>query len=260
MKKNHPFHLVTKSPWPILSSFSLMTTLIALINLFNMKQMNFLLISMLTLNLNLYQWWRDVKRESSLSGDHTYIVKKMIKLGMILFIISEIMFFLSFFWSFFHSSLAPSFELGMKWPPKGIQPFNPMEIPLLNTIILVSSGASITWAHQSMLTTKFKQSVKSMTITILLGVYFSFLQWWEYLNSTFTITDSTFGSTFFLTTGFHGIHVIIGTIFIFTALESVVNFKSNLINHLSMELSAWYWHFVDVVWLFLYLIMYWWNK
>nr|QBZ38204.1 cytochrome c oxidase subunit III [Mahmutkashgaria sulcatus] len=260
MKKNHPYHLVTKSPWPILSSFSLMSTLIALINMMNFKNMEFVLISATTLNLNLYQWWRDVKRESAFKGDHTLIVKKMIKLGMILFIISEVMFFISFFWSFFHSSLAPSFEVGMKWPPQGIYPFNPIEIPLLNTIILVSSGASITWAHHSMLSMKFKQTVKSLLTTILLGIYFSILQWWEYLNSTFTIADSTFGSTFFLTTGFHGIHVIIGTIFITTALESITNLKSNTLNHLSLELSAWYWHFVDVIWLFLYLIMYWWNK
>nr|QBZ38152.1 cytochrome c oxidase subunit III [Matsumuramata muiri]QWW90532.1 cytochrome c oxidase subunit III [Matsumuramata muiri] len=260
MKKNHPFHLVTKSPWPFLSSFSLMSMLIASINFLTFKEIQFMLFTMLILSFNLYQWWRDVSRESSIKGDHTLIVKKMIKLGMILFIISEVMFFFSFFWSFFHSSLAPNFELGMKWPPKGITPFNPLEIPLLNTIILVSSGASITWAHHSLISLKFKQTINSMIITILLGGYFSALQWLEYKNSTFTIADSTFGSTFFMTTGFHGIHVIIGTIFIITALESVKTLKSNSVNHLSLELSAWYWHFVDVVWLFLYLIMYWWNK
>nr|YP_009468958.1 cytochrome c oxidase subunit III [Peregrinus maidis]AVC55501.1 cytochrome c oxidase subunit III [Peregrinus maidis] len=260
MKKNHPFHLVSKSPWPILSSFSLMSTMIGSINFILFKQLELLTISATILIMNLYQWWRDVKRESSIKGDHTAIVKKMIKMGMIMFIISEIMFFLSFFWSFFHSSLAPNFELGLKWPPKGIQPFNPTEIPLLNTIILVSSGASITWAHHSLISMKLKQTIQSMITTIMLGIYFSILQWWEYMNSTFTIADSTFGSTFFLTTGFHGIHVIIGTIFIYTALESVKTLKSNLINHLNLELAAWYWHFVDVIWLFLYLIMYWWNK
>nr|QBZ38100.1 cytochrome c oxidase subunit III [Cemus sauteri] len=260
MNKNHPFHLVTKSPWPLMSSLSLMSMLIAAVNFMLFKEIMFLITSSSSLLINLYQWWRDVKRESSIKGDHTLIVKKMIKMGMILFILSEVMFFLSFFWSFFHSSLAPNFELGMKWPPKGIHPFNPLEIPLLNTIILVSSGISITWAHHSLLSLKFKHSIKSLLITISLGIYFSMLQWWEYLNAPFTIADSVFGSTFFITTGFHGIHVIIGTMFIYTALESVSNFKSNLINHLSLELSAWYWHFVDVVWLFLYLILYWWNK
>nr|YP_009987523.1 cytochrome c oxidase subunit III [Chloriona tateyamana]QBZ37983.1 cytochrome c oxidase subunit III [Chloriona tateyamana] len=260
MQKNHPFHLVTKSPWPILTSFSLMTLLVSSICLFNEKNWWFLTTSIATVTLNLSQWWRDVKRESSIKGDHTNVVKKMIKMGMILFIISEIMFFLSFFWSFFHASLAPTPEIGLKWPPKGISPFNPMEIPLLNTIILVSSGASITWAHQALMSKKFKQNIKSMIFTIMLGLYFSFLQWWEYKNASFTISDSIFGSSFFLTTGFHGIHVIIGTMFIMVALQSVTLMESNKTNHLSMELSAWYWHFVDVVWLFLYLILYWWNK
>nr|YP_009050003.1 cytochrome c oxidase subunit III [Nilaparvata muiri]AEP27296.1 cytochrome c oxidase subunit III [Nilaparvata muiri] len=259
MKKNHPFHLVTKSPWPILVSFSMLTILIGFINLMNGKPMLFYL-STLTILINLTQWWRDVKRESSIKGDHTKIVKEMIKMGMIMFILSEIMFFLSFFWSFLHSSLAPSIEIGLKWPPKGVTPFNPMEIPLLNTIILVSSGASITWAHHSLLSKKLNQTIKSMIITITLGVYFSILQWWEYKNAPFTISDSIFGSSFFLTTGFHGIHVIMGTIFILTALESIMTMKSNYINHLSLELSAWYWHFVDVIWLFLYIILYWWNK
>nr|YP_009468945.1 cytochrome c oxidase subunit III [Changeondelphax velitchkovskyi]AVC55488.1 cytochrome c oxidase subunit III [Changeondelphax velitchkovskyi] len=260
MKKNHPFHLVTKSPWPILSSFSLMNLMISSINLLKNKNTLFMLISSLILFMNLYQWWRDIKRESSIKGDHTLVVKKMIKMGMILFIISEIMFFLSFFWSFFHASLAPSTDIGLKWPPNGINPFNPMEIPLLNTIILVSSGASITWAHQAILSKKFKQTIKSLTLTIVLGIYFTFLQWWEYKNASFTISDSVFGSSFFMTTGFHGIHVMIGTIFILTALQSILTMKSNKINHLSLELSAWYWHFVDVIWLFLYLTLYWWNN
>nr|WNK76455.1 cytochrome c oxidase subunit III [Sogatella furcifera] len=260
MKKNHPFHLVSNSPWPILTSFAIMNVLIGSVNVFYKKDEWFLLFSFTILSLSVFQWWRDVKRESSIKGDHTIVVKKMIKMGMILFIVSEVMFFLSFFWSFFHASLAPSVEIGLKWPPKGIVPFNPMEIPLLNTIVLLSSGASITWAHQSLLSKNFKQTVLSMLITIKLGIYFSILQWWEYVNASFTISDSIFGSTFFLTTGFHGIHVLIGTAFIMVALQSITSLKSNMINHLSMELSAWYWHFVDVVWLFLYLVIYWWNK
>nr|YP_010118109.1 cytochrome c oxidase subunit III [Sogatella kolophon]QPN54203.1 cytochrome c oxidase subunit III [Sogatella kolophon] len=260
MKKNHPFHLVTNSPWPILTSFAIMNVLIGSVSVFNNKNEWFMKFSIVILILNMYQWWRDVKRESSIKGDHTMIVKKMIKMGMMLFILSEIMFFLSFFWSFFHASLAPSVEIGLKWPPKGILPFNPMEIPLLNTIVLLSSGASITWAHHSLISKNLKQTIISMLITIKLGIYFSILQWWEYINASFTISDSIFGSTFFLTTGFHGIHVLIGTVFIMVALQSINSLKSNKINHLSMELSAWYWHFVDVVWLFLYLVIYWWNK
>ena len=260
MKKNHPFHLVTKRPWPILSSFALINLLARSVNIINNKDPWLLNFSLTILIINLYQWWRDVKRESSIKGDHTIIVKKIIKIGIILFIVSEIIFFISFFWRFFHASLAPRVELGLKWPPKGIYPFNPLEIPLLNTIVLVRSGASITWAHHALLTKKFKQTINRIFLTILIGLYFSLLQWLEYKNSRFTISDSIFGSTFFITTGFHGIHVIVGTIFIITAIQRIYTFKSNEINHLRIELSAWYWHFVDVVWLFLYLVIYWWNK
>jgi len=219
-----------------------------------------MILSFSVVIFNTFQWWRDVKRESSIKGDHTKIVKKIIKIGIILFIVSEIIFFLSFFWRFFHARLSPSMEIGLKWPPKGIEPFNPLEIPLLNTIVLLRSGASITWAHQSLISLKFKQSIYRILITIRLGVYFSFLQWWEYINASFTISDSIFGSSFFLTTGFHGIHVIIGTTFILVALQRIISFKSNKINHLRLELSAWYWHFVDVVWLFLYISIYYWGS
>nr|QBZ38191.1 cytochrome c oxidase subunit III [Stenocranus matsumurai] len=260
MKKNHPFHLVTNSPWPILTSFILMNMMIGTISYFHQKKILLMTISQLILILSLYQWWRDVKRESSFKGDHTKIVKTLIKSGMILFILSEIMFFISFFWSFFHASLSPSIEIGMKWPPKGIYPFNPLEIPLLNTIILVSSGASITWAHHSLLSNKFKQTLSSLLMTMIMGLYFTGLQWWEYKEASFTIADSIFGSTFFMTTGFHGIHVIIGSIFIMCSTLSLMKMQMTKINHISLELAAWYWHFVDVVWMLLYLIMYWWNK
>nr|QBZ38165.1 cytochrome c oxidase subunit III [Purohita sinica] len=260
MKKNHPFHLVTNSPWPILLSFSILNFLTSTAMFFYMKNKWFMFFCLINLMLNVYQWWRDVKRESSFKGDHTKIVKKMIKMGMLLFILSEIMFFVSFFWAFFHASLSPSIEIGMKWPPKGVYSFNPMEIPLLNTIILISSGASITWAHNALLTNKFKQTILSILITIILSVYFTSLQWIEYSKSNFTISDSVFGSSFFMTTGFHGIHVLMGTMFICAALKSIILMESNKNNHLSLELSAWYWHFVDVVWLFLYLILYWWNN
>nr|YP_010235800.1 cytochrome c oxidase subunit III [Bambusicaliscelis fanjingensis]QTD82418.1 cytochrome c oxidase subunit 3 [Bambusicaliscelis fanjingensis] len=260
MKKNHPFHLVTKSPWPILLSMNIMTMMLGMIMWLTKKTLMTMITGIMLTTLCSIMWWRDVTRESTFQGMHTKKVIKGIKMGMILFIISEVMFFSSFFWSFFHSSLAPSIEIGMNWPPKSIMSFNPMEIPLLNTIILLSSGTTITWAHHSLINNKLNSSMKSMTITIILGMYFSILQKWEYNQSQFTMSDSVYGSTFFVATGFHGMHVLVGTMFM--AVTTLRMKKMHLTNnhHLGLEMSAWYWHFVDVIWLFLYMMIYWWGK
>nr|WQB38561.1 cytochrome c oxidase subunit III [Acanalonia sp.] len=260
MKKNHPFHLVTSSPWPILSSMNILTMMTGMISWMHFKNMEMLILGLALTSGCSILWWRDVTRESTFQGNHTILVTKGMKMGMILFITSEVMFFVAFFWSFFHSSLSPSIEIGMNWPPKSIKTFNPLEVPLLNTIILLSSGASITWAHQSILMNKYKQSNKSIMLTIMLGVYFTMLQKWEYSQSQFTISDSIYGSTFFMSTGFHGLHVIVGTTFILVTMMRCkkMHFSSN--HHLGFEAAAWYWHFVDVVWLFLYISVYWWGK
>nr|WOW98962.1 cytochrome c oxidase subunit III [Borysthenes sp. 2 WQW-2023a] len=260
MKKNHPFHMVTSSPWPILTSLTIFMTMNSTIEMFHNKNSTMMMLSMTTTITCLYQWWRDITRESSFQGMHTKKVNQMMKSGMILFIVSEVMFFSSFFWSFFHSSLSPSIEIGMNWPPKSIYSFNPMEIPLLNTIILLSSGMSITWAHNSILSNKFKLTNKATMITIIMGLIFTTLQWWEYTQSPFTISDSIYGSTFFMATGFHGIHVIVGTMFIFFSKMRNKNFQLTHNHHSGFEMAIWYWHFVDIVWLFLYISIYWWGK
>nr|YP_010611146.1 cytochrome c oxidase subunit III [Metcalfa pruinosa]QWV61024.1 cytochrome c oxidase subunit III [Metcalfa pruinosa]WAR47338.1 cytochrome c oxidase subunit III [Metcalfa pruinosa] len=260
MKKNHPFHLVTKSPWPILTSMNILTTMTGMTMWVTKKELTTMMIGMMMTTTCSMLWWRDVTRESTFQGNHTKKVTQGLKLGMILFILSEVMFFVSFFWAFFHSSLSPSIEIGMNWPPKSIKPFNPMEVPLLNTIILLSSGASITWAHQSIMMNNLKKFKKSMIITIILGVYFSILQKWEYSEATFTIADSIYGSTFFVSTGFHGLHVIIGTTFIMVCLMRGIKLHFSANHHLGFEAASWYWHFVDVVWLFLYISVYWWGK
>nr|YP_010381623.1 cytochrome c oxidase subunit III [Symplanella brevicephala]UDL71998.1 cytochrome c oxidase subunit 3 [Symplanella brevicephala] len=260
MKKNHPFHLVSKSPWPILSSMNLLTTMLGMTIWMNKKQSTLMILGTILTTLCAILWWRDVTRESTFQGNHTFKVTKGMKMGMILFIFSEIMFFLSFFWGFFHSSLSPSIEIGMNWPPKSIKSFNPMEVPLLNTIILLSSGATVTWMHHSTLNNKMKKSIKSLMITILLGIYFSILQKWEYKQSEFTISDSVYGSTFFISTGFHGIHVIIGTMFLLVMCLRMKSLHFSNKHHMGLEAAIWYWHFVDVVWLFLYISIYWWGK
>nr|YP_010534056.1 cytochrome c oxidase subunit III [Amblyomma gervaisi]UXX50151.1 cytochrome c oxidase subunit 3 [Amblyomma gervaisi] len=254
----HPFHLVEKSPWPLTSAISALTLTLSFINYFNNNKIDLIIIAIFILLLSSFQWWRDVSREASLMGYHTNFVLKGLKMGMLLFILSEIFFFISFFWAFFHSSLAPSIEIGGNWPPINISPFNPFEIPLLNSSILISSGISVTWTHHSIMNKNYTSSLISLKLTFFLGFLFTFFQLFEYFQSQFCINDSIFGSTFFLTTGFHGFHVIVGSIFLVVTFYRI---KKNLISSkhfFGFEASAWYWHFVDVVWLFLFTFMYWW--
>jgi len=257
-KQNHPFHLVTQRPWPIIISINLFNNLISTVRWFH--NINYwLTITIPGTLLCIYQWWRDITREATFQGCHTQIVYKGIRIGIILFIISEIIFFFSFFWAYFHSALAPRIDIGQLWPPYGIKPFNPFDIPLINTIILVSSGLTITWSHHSLLNKNFKERKKSLLLTIILGIYFTSLQLIEYIESPFTIADSIYGSTFFISTGFHGLHVIIGTLFLFFCYIRLSYLHFSSTHHFGFEAAAWYWHFVDVVWLFLYISIYWWR-
>nr|YP_011010633.1 cytochrome c oxidase subunit 3 [Halobates bryani]WPW47313.1 cytochrome c oxidase subunit 3 [Halobates bryani] len=259
-KSNHPFHLVDPSPWPLTGSIGAMTMTSGMVMWFHMKNPMLMMTGILILILTMIQWWRDIVREGTYQGKHTIMVTNGLKWGMILFIISEIFFFISFFWAFFHSSLAPTIEIGMTWPPKGIKTFNPMDIPLLNTTILLSSGITITWAHHSIMNKNHSQTVSGLFLTVTLGIYFTMLQAYEYLESPFTISDSVYGSCFFMATGFHGIHVIIGTTFLLVCLIRTMKFHFSNKHHFGFEAAAWYWHFVDVVWLFLYISIYWWGS
>nr|QKK69290.1 cytochrome c oxidase subunit III [Anterhynchium (Dirhynchium) sp. QHZ-2020] len=256
---NHPYHLVSISPWPIMMSFSIMFTFIGFIKWFYTQNFYLLIISMMLMLMIKFQWWRDMTRESTFQGCHTFYVVNNLRLGMILFITSELFFFISLFWAYFHYSLAPSIEIGMLWPPKGIKMFNPYNIPLLNSIILISSGMTISWSHYSMISNKFKKSLYSLIQTIMLGFIFSIFQYIEYIEAPFTISDSCFGSIFFLTTGFHGIHVLIGNIFLSICLIRLYlnHFSKN--HHFGFEAAIWYWHFVDIIWLFVYTWIYWWS-
>lgn len=207
-----------------------------------------------------WRWWRDIIRESTYEGKHTKEVITGLKMGIILFITSEVFFFISFFWAFFHSSLSPDIFIGQIWPCKGIKSFNPISIPLINTIILLRSGVTLTGAHHFLITGKKNRCDRLLLITITLGIYFSILQYIEYQEASFSIADSIYGSTFFIATGFHGIHVLIGTIFLLVCfLRRKTNHFSSY-HHFGFEAAAWYWHFVDVVWLFLYIFIYWLGK
>nr|YP_009731699.1 cytochrome c oxidase subunit III [Carpophilus pilosellus]QHR79647.1 cytochrome c oxidase subunit 3 [Carpophilus pilosellus] len=260
LHKNHPFHLVDYSPWPILSSFSAMITMTGLIKWFHLFKSDLFLLGMFITTLVMYQWWRDIVREGTFQGHHTFNVTMGLRWGMILFIASEVFFFISFFWGFFHNSLTPAVDIGMNWPPKGIDPFNPIQIPLLNTLILLTSGLTVTWAHHSLMENNYNQALQSLLLTIILGIYFTILQAYEYIEAPFTISDAVYGSSFFMATGFHGIHVIIGTTFLLICLIRHYLYHFSSIHHFGFEAAAWYWHFVDVVWLFLYISIYWWGS
>nr|YP_010222542.1 cytochrome c oxidase subunit III [Dalpada cinctipes]UCC45966.1 cytochrome c oxidase subunit III [Dalpada cinctipes] len=259
-KKNHPYHLVDYSPWPLTGSMGAMTLTSGMVLWFHKNEMYLMMLGIIILLLTMFQWWRDIIRESTFQGYHTMKVTNGLKIGMILFIISEVLFFISFFWGFFHSSLSPTVEIGMMWPPSGIIVFNPMEIPLLNTMILLCSGMTVTWAHQSLMNNSYSESKKSLMMTVMLGIYFTILQAYEYKEAEFCISDSIYGSCFYMATGFHGIHVIIGTLFLTVCLIRHMKYHFSMNHHFGFEAAAWYWHFVDVVWLFLYISIYWWGS
>nr|WGO58060.1 cytochrome c oxidase subunit III [Rhabdoblatta melancholica] len=257
---NHPFHLVDKSPWPLTGALGALIMMTGLIKWFHLYNNQLMFIGMMIMILTMIQWWRDIVREGTYQGLHTKFVTKGLRWGMILFIISEVFFFISFFWAFFHSSLSPTIEIGSLWPPLGIEPFNPLQIPLLNTAILLSSGVTVTWAHHGLLENNYSQALQGLFLTVILGLYFTALQAYEYIEAPFTIADSVYGSTFFMATGFHGLHVIIGTTFLLTCLLRHLYLHFSSSHHFGFEAAAWYWHFVDVVWLFLYISIYWWGS
>nr|AZL93144.1 cytochrome c oxidase subunit 3 [Ceraphronidae sp. ZJUH_2016007] len=249
--------MVTLSPWPILLSLNMMNMFIMTSQLFQFVPLNLInFISMINVILVMFTWWKDVNMESFNLGDHPIIIQSLMKTGMILFISSEILFFVSFFWSFLHYSLSPNIEIGSIWPPLNINMINPYNVPLLNTLILLTSGITITWSHHSLINNK--SPMIGMLTTIILGLYFTHWQLIEYYHSSFSFNDSSYGSIFFMATGFHGIHVLIGTIFNSIIMMRLMLNHLSMTHHIGFELSAWYWHFVDVVWLFLFILMYWW--
>ena len=257
----HPYHLVDPSPWPLIISISLFFLTFGNIMVFhNIKNGLFLvLIGFILILTIMFTWWRDIIREATFEGQHTIQVQKGLKIGMLLFILSEVMFFISFFWAFFHSSLSPTVELGGIWPPKELHLFSAWEIPLLNTLILLTSGATLTWSHHSIISGNIKKSWISLSLTLALAIIFTVLQIFEYNTALFSISDSVYGSLFFLLTGFHGLHVVVGTIFLSICYIRLINSHFTKQHHFGFEAAAWYWHFVDVVWLFLFILVYWWG-
>src|SRR6267154_1678622 len=258
----HPFHLVETSPWPILVSFSLLSlTTGAVMYLQGYPNGGLLLTLGLILTASgMGLWFRDVVTEGTYEGHHTKQVQKGLILGIVLFIVSEVFAFFSVFWAFFHASLSPSIEIGGIWPPLGITPLDPFAIPLLNTFLLLSSGAFITYGHHALIAGNRKGAIDGVILTIILAILFTGLQYFEYSEAGFTMSDGVYGSAFYASTGLHGLHVIVGTIFIGVSLIRLINYQLTTKHHNGFESSILYWHFVDVVWLFLFVAVYFWGN
>lgn len=203
---SHPYHIVDQSPWPIaLSAVLLSLTTSAVLSFHGYPMGDFLLLcSFILLNWGMTLWFKDIITEASYLGAHTDKVQKGISLGVVLFIVSEVFFFLSIFWAYFHSALAPAIEIGSEWPPKGIEPVNASEVPTANTTLLLSSGSAVTVTHHSLVDRLIDWANNGSVATIYMAVFFTILQGMEYLGVSYTITDSVFGSTFYMGTGFHG--------------------------------------------------------
>ena len=258
----HPFHLVSPSPWPIYTSISLLTlTTSSVLSFHSFNNASyFLVLALCTLILSMSLWFRDIISEGTYIGNHTLAVQRGLNIGVALFIASEAMFFVAIFWTFFHSALAPTVELGAMWPPMGIEAINPFELPLLNTVILLSSGVTVTYAHHSLIQGNRSGSLYGLVFTIILAVIFTGFQGVEYSVSSFTISDGAFGSCFYFGTGFHGLHVMIGTAFLAVGMWRVLAYHLTDNHHLGLESGILYWHFVDIVWLFLYISIYYWGS
>ena len=258
----HGYHIIDPSPWPFFASLSACMFTIGMVMFMHgyVSGKTLLQFGFLFLLFVSYCWWSDVVREATLEGQHTSFVQIGLRMGMLLFIVSEIMFFFAFFFAFFYSTFNPNLGIGGVWPPAFITTIDPWQIPLLNTLILLSSGAAVTWAHQSIVVgSKFNACV-SLLVTVALATVFTGLQVFEYGAAPFTIADGIYGSTFYMTTGLHGVHVFIGTCFLTVCLIRLFYNHFTREHHFGFEAAAWYWHFVDVVWLFLFITIYWWGS
>lgn len=265
MKKinhNHPYHLVDPSPWPLIASLASLFFTFGIVMYIHGYESGFFLLNFGLIFLLFISglWWRDIVREATYEGHHTLKVQKGLRIGISLFLVSEIIFFFGFFWAFFHSSLNPIFTIGGVWPPVGIETINPWNLPFLNTLILLCSGFTLTWAHHALLLKGKKQSLIPLVFTLILALLFTSLQAYEYQCAPFSISDGIYGSIFYIATGFHGFHVLIGSIFLGVgALRLIANHFSRS-HHFGFEAAAWYWHFVDVIWLLLFVVIYWWGN
>ena len=269
--KNHDYHLVDPSPWPAVGAVSAFILAVGAITWMHGYAPWVMILGFLLILYTMFMWWRDVIKEAD-RGDHTPVVSIHLRYGMMMFIVSEVMFFVAWFWAFFDASLFSGeaiqasrvLETGGVWPPKGVDILNPWHLPLVNTLILLTSGTTVTWAHHALLNND-RQGLKwGLVCTIALGVLFTSIQAYEYAHAAFAFNrdngGNIYGSTFFMATGFHGFHVLIGTLFLIVCLFRAMAGHFTPKQHFGFEAAAWYWHFVDVVWLFLFSCVYIWAS
>jgi cytochrome c oxidase subunit III len=261
--KNHDFHILPASPWPLMGAFtSLVAAAGAIAWMHEVAWGPWVFgLGMATLLYVFFAWWSDVVREAN-TGDHTPVVQLHHRYGMILFIASEVMFFVAWFWAYFNAALFPSDAeiIGGVWPPQGIEVLSPWTYPLLNTLILLLSGTTVTWAHHALIHGDRQGLKQGLWLTVTLGALFSAVQAYEYSHATFGFAGNIYSSTFYMATGFHGFHVLVGTIFLIVCLKRAYNGDFTPKQHFGFEAAAWYWHFVDVVWLFLFIAIYVWGS
>jgi cytochrome c oxidase subunit 3 len=255
-----PYHLVDPSIWPLVGAASAGVTFVGVVHAAHFGDYIYLAIGLLGVIGTMFLWWRDVLRESRTPGLHTAIVRLGLRYGMTLFIASEVMFFVGFFWAYFHFALYPEHVLGTAtptWPPTGVTTLNPFGLPFLNTMMLLLSGCTVTWAHHALIEGNRKSLLQALGLTVILGLLFTTCQVIEYSDAPFKLNGGgIYPAIFFLATGFHGFHVIVGTIFLAVCWlrSSAGQFTPE--RHFGFEAAAWYWHFVDVVWLFLFVAIY----
>ncbi|MEM6461483.1 MAG: cytochrome c oxidase subunit 3 [Pseudomonadota bacterium] len=278
--KNHDYHILDPSPWPLWGGVGALILAIGSLGYMryaagdtlimfgvDIAQPYLFYIGLAIVLYTMFAWWRDCITESH-QGHHTRVVSLHLRYGMIMFIASEVMFFVAWFWAFFDAALfageaaqvARVEHTGGQWPPVGIEVLDPMHLPLYNTIILLLSGTTVTWAHHALLHDDRRGLVQGLVLTVVLGVLFSFVQVYEYLHAPFAFRESIYGATFFMATGFHGFHVFVGTIFLIVCLLRATMGDFTPKKHFGFEAAAWYWHFVDVVWLFLFFTIYIWAS
>jgi len=255
----HQYHLVEPSPWPLVGSMAAFVLTLGGVlymheNAYGVATMG---VGLMLVLATMFFWWRDIIREAEYQGHHTPIVQIGMRYGMLLFISSEVMFFVAFFWAFFDRALFPA---GGIWPPEGIITFDPFDLPLINTLVLLLSGCTVTWAHHAIVQDNRRDFLIGLGLTVGLGMLFTALQALEYSHAPFAFSDGIYPSVFFMATGFHGFHVIIGTLFLAVCMwrGALGHFTSK--QHFGFEAAAWYWHFVDVVWLFLFVAVYIWGR
>ena len=256
----HPYHLVDPSPWPAIGAVSAGLVTVGAVLYMHEDIAWLMILGFVGILATMAGWFWDVIQEAEFKGFHNPVVQVGMRYGMALFIASEVMFFVAWFWAYFNAALFPPAQIEGVWPPPGVQTFDPWDLPFLNTLILLMSGVTVTWAHHALREGNRKHLIQGLGLTIFLGICFTCVQAYEYGHAAFGFREGIYSSTFFMATGFHGFHVLVGTIFLIVCFfrARAGHFRPD--HHFGFEAAAWYWHFVDVVWLFLFCCIYWWGQ